>query len=593
MKCPECQFENRQEAKFCLECGKKLERDCPQCGKTIPLSAKFCDECGQSVLTHQESPDLGSSETQQTDEILQIEGKDRAYVPVEGERKHVTALFSDISGYTAMSERLDPEEVKEITTQVFDEISKIICKYEGFVEKFAGDAVMALFGATTAHEDDPVRAINAAREIHNFVNSLNPKYEERIEQPLSMHTGINTGLVVTGEIDLERGTHGVSGDTINVASRLSGLGTANEILVGLDTYSQAEGYFDFEELEPVLLKGRSEAVCVYKVLTAKEKPIKIHRLHGLRAELIGRKVEVNQLVDAAQGLTKEKKGSIISVCGPAGTGKSRLLEEFRSTLNLEEIQWLEGHAYPYSQSIPYYPLINLLSRALQIKEGDPPGKVREKVETGISGLIREQSDLIPYIGSLFSLQYPEIEEVSPEYWKAQLQTAVQKVLSVLTQSAPVIVCLEDIHWADPSFLELMRLLLTDFREPVLFICVYRPTISLFTSHQIKTVAPPYQEIRLQDLSPSESQVMVESLLRTESIPSELQRFVHDKVEGNPFYIEELINSLIGSETLVRDNSGWKIARSISDSDISSTIHGVISGRVDRLADFLKQKQLIP
>jgi class 3 adenylate cyclase/tetratricopeptide (TPR) repeat protein len=581
MQCPQCQFENREGAKFCKKCGNKFELLCPSCGHPYQADSIFCDECGCNF-----NPAPGTSndisETARQPFSPSIDKPDNDVSPVAGERKHVTVLFSDLTGYTAMSEKLDPEEVKEITSRIFGKISKVVAKYDGFVEKYAGDAVMALFGATASHEDDPVRAIRAAREIHTLVDTLSPRYKEKIGQSLSMHTGINTGLVITGEVNVEKGTHGVAGDTINVASRLSSLASVGEILVGPDTYFQAGGHFDFYELAPVALKGRSEPVCVYKVLAVKDKPIKIHGIRGLRAQLVGRQVEMNQLTDAFQQLTNSKRGAVISIVGPAGTGKSRLIEEFRTTLNLEEIQWLEGHAYPYSQNIPYYPLINLLSQTLQIKEGDPPGKVKEKIETGISGLIGEKSDLIPYIGSLFSLQYPEIKDVTPEYWKTQLQTAVQQVLSALADNGPVILCLEDIHWADPSFLELIRLVLMNFRESVLFICVYRPTLSLFTSHQINALSTLYREIRLQDLSPSESQGMMESLLKTESIPSELQHLVQDRVEGNPFYIEELINSLIESETLVLGSSGWKIARSIRDSDISSTIHGVISGRLDRL-----------
>ncbi|MCK5416904.1 MAG: AAA family ATPase, partial [Desulfobacterales bacterium] len=501
--------------------------------------------------------------------------------PIASERKHVTALFSDLSGYTAMSEILDPEEVKEITGKIFDEISKIIGKYEGFVEKFAGDAVMALFGATEAHEDDPVRAIKAAREIHNLVNSLSPQYEERIEQPLVMHTGINTGLVVTGDINLEKGTHGVAGDTINMAARLSDLGNAGEILVGPDTYFQSEGYFDFKELEPAAVKGKSDPIRIYKVIAQKEQPIKIHRLHGFQADLIGRTVEMNQLADAARKL-KAGNGAVFSIYGPAGTGKSRLVKEFKESLNLDEIQWLEGHAYPHSQNIPYFPLIDLLNRSLQIEEGDPPERVKEKIESGMSSLVGENTDFIPYIGSLYSLSYPEIDEVSPAFWKEQLQKAIQTILSSLAQQAPTIIRLEDLHWADLSFLELIRLLLSESRDPILFLCVHRPIISLFSSHQISAMTHPYQEIRLQDLSASESQGMIASLLQTDKIPSELHRFLQDKVEGNPFYLEEVINSLIESETLVRDNGDWKLTRAITESEISSTIHGVISGRLDRL-----------
>ena len=196
MKCPKCQFDNKEGAKFCLECGERLELQCPQCGKPLPLLAKFCDECGQrlEVITETE----------------------KAVPQTEGERKHVTVLFSDLSGYTAMSERLDPEEVKEITSRIFGEIAQVVTKYEGFIEKFVGDAVMALFGVPKAHEDDPLRAIKAAREIHDLVEAMSPQLEERIGRPLSMHSGINTGLVVTGEVNLEKGTHGIAGDTIPV-----------------------------------------------------------------------------------------------------------------------------------------------------------------------------------------------------------------------------------------------------------------------------------------------------------------------------------------------------------------------------------------
>jgi len=486
-----------------------------------------------------------------------------------------------MSGYTAMSERLDPEEVKEITSRIFDEISQIVDKYDGFIEKFIGDAVMAVFGATKAFEDDPIRAIKATREIHRLVKSLSPKYEERIGQPLSMHTGINTGLVVTGEVNLEKGTHGIAGDTINLAARLSSLGKENDILVGPDTYAQAEGYFDFEALEPTKVKGKAKAIRVYRVLAQKDQPKKVHRLQGVRAKLIGRKMEIAQLTEAVGNLQKGK-GSTFAVCGTAGTGKSRLIEELKSTLDLKEIQWREGHAYPYAQNIPYFPLINLLNRAFQIEEGDTPERIREKVESGIAYLVGETEDVVPYVGSLYSLSYPEIENMSPESWKSKIQKAIQTILSALAQRGPTIICLEDLHWADPSFLELIRLILSDSRDPILFVCMYRPTITLFTSHQIQQMANPYKEIRLQDLSASESQDMVESLLNTEDVPPELRQFVQEKVEGNPFYLEEAANSLIESKTLIHDNGRWRMTRPITETDISSTIHGVISARLDRL-----------
>ena len=569
MKCPKCQFENREGAKFCNECGHKFELTCPECGTANQPGSKFCDECG-----HDLSEPKFHTPTPLADEILTTKA-------VEGERKYVTALFSDMSGYTAMSERLDPEEVKEITSRIFGEISKTVNKYDGFIEKFIGDAVMALFGVPKAHEDDPVRAIKAAREIHDLVNAVSPELEERIGKPLSMHTGINTGLVVTGEVDMEKGTHGIAGDTINVAARLSSLAEADQIIVGPDTYHQAEGYFSFEALEPAKVKGKVEPIRVYKVLSPKEQPSTTHRHHGFRADLIGREVELTQLREAAEKL-REGKGAIFSICGETGIGKTRLVEEFKGTLDLNEIQWLDGQAYAYAQNIPYFPLIDLFNRGFQIKEGDTPEKVREKIESRIQSLVGTREDVIPYVGSLYALSYPEIEEVSPEFWKSRLQEAIHAILSGLAQRAPTIICLEDLHWADPSSIDLLRFVLSEFRNPALFICVHRPTISLFTSHQLSGLRAQYQEIQLQDLSLSEAQIMLASLLKAKEIPKDLWRFIQENVGGNPLYLEEVINSLIEAGALTRSNEAWSLDRPISQIDMPSTIHGIIAARLDHL-----------
>lgn len=561
MKCPNCEIENREEAKFCLQCGNNLELKCAQCNKALPLLSKFCDNCGHKLDEPPAKPKP---------------------IPLtsDSERKNVTVLFSDLSGYTAMTEKLDPEEVKEIMGRVFGEIAQVVVRYEGFIEKFIGDAVMALFGIPQSHEDDPVRAIKAAREIHDIVSSFSPQYEKRIGKPLAMHTGICTGLVVTGEVNLEKGTHGVLGDTINLASRLSGLAKPGNIVVSPDTYHQAEGYFTCEPMEPTIVKGKVEPVCPYMVLSPKEEPTKTHRLSGLRAELIGRKAEMAQLMEAVASL-KQGRSSIFPIVGDAGTGKSRLIEEFKASLDLSAIQWREGHAYAYSQNIPYFPLMDLLSRAWGIQEGDSPDQLKRKVEAGSGNLLGERKDLIPYLGSLYSIKYPEIENVGPEYWKARIHDAVQLILTNLCRSAPAIICIEDLHWADPSSVELLRNILSDFRHPVIFLCIYRPSFSLFTVHQAKAIRS-YQEIRLQDLSASDAQNMLESLLKTDAVPADLKRFIRDKVEGNPFYLEEVINSLLETATLVKQDESWILTKHISEANIPSTVQGVISARLDRL-----------
>jgi class 3 adenylate cyclase/tetratricopeptide (TPR) repeat protein len=561
MNCPKCQTNNPENKKFCRECGAELLLVCPNCGTALGPEDKFCGDCGHNLAS-----EAVTHKTEATP---------------DAERKQVTALFSDLSGYTAMTERLDPEEVKEITGRIFDGVRAVVGKYDGFIERFAGDGVLALFGVPKSHEDDPIRAIRAAREIHELVEGMNPVYEAKVGAPLSMHSGINTGLAVTADVDPEKGTHGVTGDAINIAARLSDLAKASEILIGPSTCRQAEGHFALEALEPTKFKGKSEPISVYRVLSLKEEPITVHRQSGLRATLIGRRAELAQLCEAAERL-KGGSSSVISISGDAGTGKSRLVEEFKASLDLSKIRWREGHSYPYAQNIPYFPLMDLISRAWRIEEGDPPERIMEKIESGVERLLGTRENVAPYVGSLYSLRYPEIEEVSPEFWKSRLFESIKAIVVALTQHAPTIFCFEDIHWADPSTLELLRFLVSDPKYTALFVCVHRLPFSLFSAHQLNALPNLYEEIRLQDLSPSDTLDMVESLLKADNIPGELRKFIQNKVEGNPFYIEEVMNSLIESGTLSSDNGAWRLTRTLQEAEIPPTVQGVISARLDRL-----------
>ena len=249
IKCPKCQFDNPEGIGFCKNCGARLERICPSCNLVIPLEFRFCGKCG-----HQ----LDGSATRKIEPTI------------EEERKQVTVLFSDLSGYTAMSERLDPEEVKKIMNQIFGEITATVSKYGGTIQKFIGDAVVAFFGAPKVHEDDPVRAIRTAREIHELIDVISPQFEHKVGKRLAMHTGINTGLVVTGEVTTGNGILGVTGDTVNLASRLSTLARPGEILVGHETRRQTDLLFVFEPLVPARVKGKAEPVRVYRVAGIKE-----------------------------------------------------------------------------------------------------------------------------------------------------------------------------------------------------------------------------------------------------------------------------------------------------------------------------------
>jgi class 3 adenylate cyclase/tetratricopeptide (TPR) repeat protein len=561
MKCPNCQSANEEQRKFCSACGARLGMACPKCGTVVLSSDRFCSECG--VELESKYPPLKIQEE------------------VSSERKHVTALFADISGYTALSERLDPEELKDIVGPLIAEMANVVIKYEGSVEKFGGDQIMAIFGFPRAHEDDPVRAVKTAMEIHRAAGEISRRVEEAIGQTLSIHIGINSGLAVTGQADFHHVTQHIAGDTINVASRLCSLAKAGETLVGQLTFDQAVGFFSFEALEPVRVKGKTKAIQIYRLLAPKESPCRTHRVFGRRAELIGRSDELALLAKAVQGLF-EKSASFIVISGEAGTGKSRLIEEFKATLDLNTINWIEGHAYNYTQNISYYPLIDLINRELGIEENDTPEEVAKKLEARVGELVGAKEDVVPYLGSLLSLNYPETQGVSPEFWKSRLYRAVQAILQAQTQKAPTIICLEDLHWADTSFLDFVRSTHIQQRATAITLCTYRPPLNLFSEQEIDLLGEGYREIRLQDLSLADTHRMVQSILKTEAIPEELRRYIQEKVGGNPFYLEEMLNSLIESGTLICLKGKWRLTRGIEDSDIPPTVHAVITGRIDRL-----------
>jgi len=566
MECPKCKHENPDEAKFCGKCGEKLSLICSKCRSENKLGNSFCNECGQRLDA---VPKAGKATSE-----------------IEGERKYVTVLFSDLSGYTAMSEKLDPEEVKEIMSRIFGEIAQVVTKYEGFIEKFVGDAVMALFGVPKAHEDDAIRSTKAARELHKVVEEISTEQEEKIGFHLSMHTGISTGLVVTGQINFERGTHGVSGETLNIASRLCSLASPGEILVDTETFRRTKQYIKFEKLQLTSVKGKTKKVQPYKYVSEREASL-ARQLSDIKADLIGRNVELLQLNEGLEQLLTGK-GNVFLIYGDAGTGKSRLVEEFKLKLDQTQIQWYEGHAYPYSQNMPYFPIINLFNQALNIQEDNSPHEIEMKIKSFVENMEGGRQSIAHYIGSLYGLNYTEVESSGPQDRRARLLRALQSVFFSISQNKPTVFLLEDLHWFDPSTLEVIRKMLTQIRLPAIFLCTHRLPFSLFSGQLMTKIKNPIKEIHIRQLSPSETQLMVKSLLNAENLPQSLLDFLLLKLEGNPFFLEEVIKSLIESQMLIRENGNWKLSKPIDDSQVPSTIHGVISARIDSLETEMKQ-----
>jgi class 3 adenylate cyclase len=586
MKCPKCQTENPETRKFCSECGEKLLLICPQCGFENLPKDKFCGECGQKL---------------EVEEVIE-----KVEPLIEGERKQVTVLFSDLSGYTAMSEKLDPEEVRRMVGDLFGEVTSVVKRYDGSVEKFIGDALVALFGVPKVHEDDPVRAIRAAVQIHDKVEAISPRFEERIGRPLRMHTGINTGLVVTGEVTKEKGTFGVTGDAVNVASRLSGLAKPGEILLGEETYRQARGYFAFEKLEPTRVKGKTEPLPVYRVV---EEKVKVGRIRGLAKQgisspLVGRDAEfvaikgcVNRLLDG--------QGGILSVIGEAGLGKSRLMAEIRNyirdTQAISSLQWLEGRTLSYGQKISYWPFQEIIWQYAGITEDDSESEAWQKLESRISALFAEEArDILPYLSTLLGLgvrgEYAEgLKYLDGKSMGSQIYLTSRRFFERLARVQPLVLVFEDLHWVDESSMLLLEHLLPLILRVPILICGISRTDPKIPIERLREIATKeyerrYAELRLSPLSQSDSLQMMRNLMEIDNLSSTMREKIVHKVDGNPFFLEEIMRSLIDTGAVAHDSSTgrWKTTEKLDLFTIPDTIQGVIMARVDRLDEEIKQ-----
>jgi class 3 adenylate cyclase/tetratricopeptide (TPR) repeat protein len=582
MECPNCQFENPQDVRFCVQCGIKLEIICVKCGSSNSPTFNYCGECGYDL---NKSTEPASLETNEHDTQISDSPPEKtvpARIPPESERKHVTVLFSDLSGYTAMSERLDPEEVKEIMSQIFGEVAQVVTKYEGFIEKFIGDAVMALFGVPQTHEDDPVRAIKAAREIHATVNALNAKLEEKIGQPLEMHSGINTGLVVTGDVDTERGTHGVVGDTINLASRLADLAKPGEIIISMETRQLSAPHFKVKELEPITIKGKAQSISAYRV----EEELGIATLFDASAKqgftvYTGREQELTLLHSCLEE-TVADKGQFVTLVGEAGVGKSRLLYEFQNSIGKNKVKVWQGYCQSFWSATNYFPFINILRRELHLPEERRAKDVHEIAVSSICAINQKLEKYLPLYLNLLSIpseDYPLPEDLEGQELKNAFQDAIATFSILKSERQPLVLILEDWQWVDEASDSALKHLVSVIgAHPLMVVTIYRPIYSSNWGNWSY-----HTPIVLKPLDSLHSKNIVKSVFGVEHLPEGLAELIITRAGGNPFFIEEVCHSLIeGGVIEVHEAKQAILTQALETLAIPDKVQAIISARLDRL-----------
>jgi len=582
--CPGCGQTNPAGAQFCGGCGSRLAAVCPSCQAPNPPGNRFCHQCGAALAAPAASaapasPAPSASPVTYTprhlaEKILTSAGA------LQGERKQVTVLFVDVSGFTALSERLDPEEVHRIMSRAFDSMLAEVHRYEGTVNQFLGDGIMAIFGAPIAHEDHAVRAVHAALGI---ARALEAYQAELLPRGIRFRArqGLNTGLVVVGSIGSDlRMDYTAVGDATNVAARMQQGGAPGRVTISEATYRLVRGYFETRPLGPMEVKGKTEPVGAWEVVAAHEARTRLEiAAEGGLTPFVGRERELGLLLEAF-GRARDGQGQVAFLVAEAGMGKSRLLSELRRRIG-GEAAWHEGHCLSFGRAMPFHPLVDLLRRQLDIEQGDTEAAAAAKVERGLAAISPELAHVAPYLRALLSIDPgADLRSMTPAERRAETFEALRSMLVRNAEKRPQVVVIEDLHWIDG----VSEQFLTTLTESVpalraLLVFTYRPGYaSPFGERSYFTRVVPGA------LSREESARIAQAVLGAEALPDELRALVADKAEGNPFYVEELVRSLEETGALRTVEGRLALTRPVSQIAVPDRVQDVIAARVDRLAE---------
>ena len=615
MECPRCQTSNPADARFCMKCGAGMAVVCAKCGTELPIEAAFCFKCGQR-------------QAEAESEAVPVQPWLQQYIPKElyaklettrvsggmqGERRIVTMLFCDVQGSTAAAEQLDPEDWSEIMNGALEHLIKPVYRYEGTLARIMGDAILAFFGAPISHEDDPHRAVLAGLDILHAIRQYGDQIEQRWGLEFGARVGINTGLVVMGEVGSDlRLEYTALGDAVNVAARMEQTAAVGTVRISADTYKLVARHFDCENLGEVRLKGKRDPVRVYRALGPKPKSGWQRDDKGISAPLIGREPQIDVLRGAIRELLLGR-GQIVSVMGEAGLGKSRLIAELKQAYEPDDlsspgyaepatqgdensapaISWLESWCLSYGSSTPYTPFANLFKNCFGLREEQTDAQKYELIKSHLAeirpGLEAENA---PFIAELLGIKVAAqdqewIKYLEPRQLRERVFRATFQFFEQMAATQPIVLVLEDLHWTDPTSLDLLvQLMSLTERTPFLIIALFRPGPEdpSWGFHEISARDYPhrYVPVVLGPLDHADSRALVSNLFSTEGLPEKVHSFIIGKTEGNPLFVEEIIRSLLDAGTLVRENSHWRMTQDIESIAVPDTLTGVIISRLDRL-----------
>ena len=584
MICPVCKTDNPADNQFCFQCGAIFSNTCPRCKAENPFNANFCGKCGQDLQKNNKFRSFDYKIPHSYTPKFLAEKILTTRASIIGERKLVTVLFSDVANFTALSEKLDPEEVHQVMDGCFKILLDEIHAYEGTINQFTGDGVMALFGAPIAHEDHAQRACRASLNIQNKLAEYRRTIEYRFGVDFQMRIGLNTGSVFVGSIgDDLRMDYTAIGDTTNFAARLQQAAIPGEVWISEETHHLCCYYFKCASLGIKTVKGKTQPAKIYRLDSEKE---------GIRTrfdadlergvtDFVGRHLELLSLHESLNEI-KKGKAQIVDITGEAGVGKSRLVYEFRNSMD-EGVNFLTGLCVQYGRNINFLPLMDIVKGGFGINEDLKDRQIEVHIRKEATGKLES---MIPFYLNLLSIRVddPKFQSLSPEGRKYGTFEAIKELIFTLCERSPLIIFLEDIHWIDKISEEFFSYLSRSFvNRPVLLLSAYRPEVAPHWSQGTR-----YKKLELQTLNSDLSIRLLRNILGGMKLEPGLEEAIFSKTGGNPFFVEEIVRELLERGDIIRKDDHYVCKRSIDHLSIPTTVKGVLAARIDRLNEDLKE-----
>ena len=579
MQCPRCQQANPPEAKFCLECATPLALRCANCGTPLPAAAKFCFECATPVSAPGSPPRFISPEVYTPKHLAERIINSKA--ALEGERKQVTVLFADLKGSMELLADRDPEEARKILDPVLTLMMQAVHRYEGTVNQVMGDGIMALFGAPLAHEDHAVRAGYAALDMQTAIRRYGEEVRRTHGVKVQVRIGLNSGEVVVRAIgsDLHMDYTAV-GQTTHLAARMEQLADPGTILLTADTLRIAEGFIEVKPLGPVPVKGLDAPVDVFEMVAAG--PLR-SRLHAAAARgltrFVGRDTELEQM-RLMLGPAGAGRGQVVAIVGEPGVGKSRLVWEVTHSHRTHGWLILQAGSVSYGKATPYLPVIDLLKGYFKIQDRDDHREIREKV---IGKLLAFDEVLKPTLPAFLALldvpvDDPQWQALDPPQRRQRTLDAVKRLLFRESQMQPLLVVFEDLHWIDTETQALLNSLVESLPTArALLLVNYRPEYQHDWGR--KTY---YTQLRLDPLPPESAEELLHALLGADPAFQPLRRLLIDRTQGNPFFLEESVRTLVETDVLVGERGAYRLSKPFQATLVPATVQAVLAARIDRL-----------